>query len=163
MQTRACLTLLAALAPALPLLAQSSSPSYARVDSAVVDELRRTSTPGAAVALVVGDSVVYAKGFGSTAADGGAAVTPATTFRIASITKVFTAATLVSLAEAGRVDLAAPIGARLGELPDSLRRITAHQLLSQTAGLIMMPAPATGADPATALADAAARVPARAA
>ena len=162
MQTRACLTLLAALAPALPLLAQSSSPSYARVDSAVVDELRRTSTPGAAVALVVGDSVVYAKGFGSTAADG-AAVTPATTFRIASITKVFTAATLVSLAEAGRVDLAAPIGARLGELPDSLRRITAHQLLSHTAGLIMMPAPATGADPATALADAAARVPARAA
>ncbi|HET7458745.1 MAG TPA: serine hydrolase domain-containing protein [Gemmatimonadaceae bacterium] len=137
---------------------------FARVDSAVGAELRRTHTPGAAVALVSGDRVVYAKGFGTTSQDGGApAVTPATLFRIASVTKVFTATTLVSLAESGRVDLEAPIGARLGEeLPAPYRALTPHQLLSHTAGLTMGPIPPGGSDPAGALAAATRLLPARA-
>lgn len=163
MPIRVRLTLAALLLSALPLLGQGAPTRFARVDSAVTMELRRTGTPGAAIALVMGDSVVYARGFGVTSADGGVPVTPATTFRIASVTKVFTAATLVSLAEAGRLDLNAPIGARLPELPDSLRRITAHQLLSHTGGLIMMPMTAAAGDPANALAESMRRVTARAA
>lgn len=137
--------------------------SFARVDSAVADELLRTNTPGAAVALVSGDRVVYAKGFGRAAPDAPTPVTPATRFRIASATKVFTAATLVTLAESGRVDLTAPIGARLGEIAEPLRGLTAHQLLSHTAGLAMAASVSPATDSITALTDATSRAPARAA
>ena len=161
--TRAALALLLALAPLARLTAQRApATSFARVDSALLDELRRTNTPGAAIAIVSGDSVVYARGFGRTSADGQTPVTPATTFRIASVTKVFTAATLVALAEAGRLDLDAPLGDRLGTLPDSLRAVTTHQLLSHTAGLIMMPVAATAADSGVDLAAAMPRVMPRA-
>jgi CubicO group peptidase (beta-lactamase class C family) len=160
------LALLAPLAPAPDASAQATAaaPAYARVDSAVLEELRRTQTPGAAVALVSRGVLVYARGFGRSAADSGSApVTPATLFRIASMTKVFTAAALVGLAEAGRVDLAAPLDARLaGELPEPFRRLTPHQLLSHTGGLAIGPIPPGGSDPATALAEAARRAPARA-
>jgi CubicO group peptidase (beta-lactamase class C family) len=48
---------------------------------------------------------------------------------------MFTAAALVGLAVEGKLDLNAPIGARLSFLPPKLAAITANQLLSHTAGL----------------------------
>ncbi|HEX8850497.1 MAG TPA: serine hydrolase [Gemmatimonadaceae bacterium] len=161
--TRAGLALLLALTPVARLTAQHAPASFARVDSALLDELRRMNTPGAAIAIVSGDSVVYARGFGRTSADGQTPVTPGTEFRIASVTKVFTAAMLVALAESGRLDLDAPLGDRLGALPDSLRAITPHQLLSHTAGLIMAPVAAAPADSDVDLAAAMPRVMPRAA
>lgn len=137
--------------------------AFAHIDSVIAEELLRTETPGAAVALVSGDRVVYAKGFGRALADAPTPVTPATRFRIASATKVFTAATLVALAESGRADLNAPIGARLGEIAGPLQSLTPHQLLSHTAGLVMASSVSAVPDSATALADATSRVAARAA
>jgi CubicO group peptidase (beta-lactamase class C family) len=152
MIARAHLAALLFVLPALRLPAQAGS-AYARVDSVVAKELGRTHTPGGAVALVSGDRVVYARGFGTRSADGADPVTPGTRFNIASVTKIFTASTLATLAQEGRIDLAAPIGARLGELPESLRTITAHQLLSHTAGLVMAPVAVSGSVPDSALAE----------
>ncbi len=161
MSARAHLVALALIVPALRLPAQGAS-TYARVDSAVVEELRRTHTPGAAVALVSGDRIVYMQGFGTRSADGTAAVTPETRFHIASVTKVFTATTLVTLAQQRHIDLDAPIGARLTQLPDSLGAITAHQLLSHTAGFVMAPVTVGDSVPDGALAQVAQRVAPRA-
>lgn len=60
---------------------------------------------------------------------------PTTKFRIGSVTKIFTAAAILRLVEAVAIDLNAPIGTWLGELPETWRAFTIHQLLTHTTGL----------------------------
>jgi CubicO group peptidase (beta-lactamase class C family) len=115
---------------------QAKAIDFAELDKAVEAELKNGHTPGAAVAVVVGDRIVYAKGFGSTSAEGdGAAVTPDTLFRMGSTTKMFTAAALVTLASEGKIRLDAPVGNFVKNLPPKIAALTAHQLLSQSSGL----------------------------
>jgi CubicO group peptidase (beta-lactamase class C family) len=51
-----------------------------------------------------------------------------------SVGKQFVAASAMLLVEAGELDLQAPIGRYLHEIPDVWRRVTTHQLLTHTAG-----------------------------
>lgn len=115
---------------------QAKAIDFAELDKAVEAELKAGHTPGAAVAIVSGDRVVYARGFGVTSAEeGGAVVTPDTLFRMGSTTKMFTAAALVTLAGEGKIRLDAPIGNFVKGLPPKIAALTAHQLLSQSSGL----------------------------
>ncbi|MEQ9690315.1 MAG: serine hydrolase domain-containing protein, partial [Bauldia litoralis] len=50
--------------------------------------------PGTAIGIVVGDELVYARGFGVRARSGDSAVDPATIFQIGSTTKAFLATTM---------------------------------------------------------------------
>ena len=86
--------------------------------------------------LVRGDQIIYTKGFGISNVETGAPVTPDMLFRVGSVTKMFTAAVLVSLSEEGKIALDAPVGDFVGGLDVRLSRLTAHQLLSHSAGLI---------------------------
>jgi CubicO group peptidase (beta-lactamase class C family) len=79
-------------------------------------ELRALGAPGFALGVVVDGELVLAAGEGTTVAGGGAPVTPATVFRIGSITKVFTALALLMLRDEGRLDLDAPLRRWLPEL-----------------------------------------------
>ena len=74
----------------------STPPSFARVEAAILDEMQKAGIPGAAVALVVGDRVVWTKGFGVANVETGAPVAPDTLFQIGSVTKSFTAAPLMA-------------------------------------------------------------------
>ncbi|MFL5303939.1 MAG: serine hydrolase [Polyangia bacterium] len=67
-----------------------------------------------------------------------APTTPDTLFPLLSVTKMFTAATAVLLARAGAIDLHRPIATYLPELKadTGLGRVTLHQLLTHTAGLV---------------------------
>jgi len=56
-------------------------------------------------------------------------------FWIASVSKMFTAATAVLLHEQGKLDLQVPISAYLDSVPADKRNITLHQLLTHTSGL----------------------------
>lgn len=115
---------------------QAKAFDFAELERAVEAELKAGHTPGAAVAVVSGDRIVYVKGFGVTSAEGdGAAVTPDTLFRMGSTTKMFTAAALVTLASEGKIRLDAPVGDFVKNLPPKLAALTAHQLLSQSSGL----------------------------
>ena len=124
---------------ASPLATQQ--PHYAQLERiselerVVVAELEETKTPGAVVAIVQGDTIVYQKGFGVSNIETGQMVAPDMLFRIGSMTKMYTAAALVSLAEEGKIDLNVPIGKYLEGLPPRLASVTAHQLMSHTAGL----------------------------
>ncbi|MET0645992.1 MAG: serine hydrolase domain-containing protein [Pyrinomonadaceae bacterium] len=125
---------------------------FTELHKAVEAELKAGHTPGAAVAVVSGDRVVYARGFGVTSAEeGGAAVTPDTLFRMGSTTKMLTAAALVTLASEGKIRLDAPIGNFVKNLPPRVAALTAHQLLSQSSGLRDF-APAVTSDDDAALA-----------
>ena len=78
---------------------------FTQLEKVALEELKESNTPGAAVAVVSGDRLVFAKGFGVANIETGAPVTPDTLFRIGSVTKMFTAAVLVTLAENKRMKL----------------------------------------------------------
>jgi CubicO group peptidase (beta-lactamase class C family) len=61
--------------------------------------------------------------------------TPGTRFRVASVTKQFTAMAIVMLAEDGKLDLGDPISKYLDSLPPSWSAITIHHLLRHTSGI----------------------------
>ncbi len=129
------MTMSLTLLMALTLSLAAQQPRYAELERVALAELEETRTPGAVVAIVQGDTIVYQKGFGVSNVETGQTVAPEMLFRIGSMTKMYTAAALVSLAEEGKIDLNAPIGKYLEGLPPRLASVTAHQLMSHTAGL----------------------------
>jgi CubicO group peptidase (beta-lactamase class C family) len=120
------------------------------LDRVVEQELRDTGTPGAAIAIVSGDRVVFSKGYGVASVETREPVRPEMLFRLGSTTKMFTAAALVLLAERNGVNLNAPIGSYVTGLHPTIAALTAHQLLSHTSGLLDE-APMFGSDDEAAL------------
>src|SRR6266404_3402103 len=118
-----------------PSFAQQKTINFSELEATVNEELKATNIPGAAVAVVIGDRVVFAKGFGVSDIETGAPVNSDTLFRIASTTKMLTAAAAVALAQQGKLELSAPIGKYLPGLSPKLASVTMHQLLSHTAGI----------------------------
>lgn len=100
--------------------------------------LRRHFKPGAPGAVVLVQKqgrTLFRRAYGL--ADLGT-LTPMTVdhgFRIGSITKTFTAAAVLRLAEEGRLDLGAPIRRHLADLPESWEPVTVLHLLNHTSGI----------------------------
>lgn len=115
---------------------QEQQPDFSQLEKVVLDELKETNTPGATVAIVSGDRVIYSKGFGISNIETGARMTPEMLFRIGSTTKMFTATALVTLSEEGKFKLDEPIGKKVDGLNPKIAGLTAHQLLTHTAGII---------------------------
>lgn len=109
---------------------------FGEIEKVALEELRALNVPGAAVGIVSGERLVFAKGFGTANIETGAPVTPEMLFRLGSTTKMFTAAALVMLAEEGRIRLGEPIGTAVRGLDPGLASLTAHQLLSHTSGML---------------------------
>jgi CubicO group peptidase (beta-lactamase class C family) len=105
------------------------------LDKVVSTELKQTKTPGAVVAVVKGEKVIYCKGFGKSTIDPEASITPDSIFRAASVGKMLTATVLTKLAEEGKLKFDEPIGTYVKELSPKVSKLTIHQLLSHTAGL----------------------------
>jgi CubicO group peptidase (beta-lactamase class C family) len=99
--------------------------------------LASTRLPGVAAVVVDGDRSTVVAGLGS---DGrGGTVAPRTRFRVASLSKSFTAVAVLQLVEDRRIDLDAPVQAHLPEfVPQEAAvaaRVTVRHLLNQTSGL----------------------------
>ena len=109
--------------------------NFDALEQTALAELQETKTPGAAVAIVKDNRVVFVKGFGVANVETSAPLAPETLFHIGSLAKMMTAAALVSLAEEGKVDLNAPVGNYLKNLNPKIAALTLHRLLSQTSGL----------------------------
>ncbi|WP_152363407.1 serine hydrolase domain-containing protein [Microlunatus speluncae] len=110
------------------------------VDPATIDAFlsrarEATRLPGLAVAVVRRDEVVHVAGYGRDGA--GAPVTGRTPFRIASLSKSFTAVAVHRLAAAGRLDLGAPVRRYLPDfgLAGRAEPIRIRDLLQQRSGL----------------------------
>ncbi|MGH7460925.1 MAG: serine hydrolase domain-containing protein, partial [Longimicrobiales bacterium] len=136
------------LLPGESLPAQRTT-NFSALEKTIQAELSEAQIPGAAIAIVSGDRIVFSRGFGISNAESGAPVLPEMVFRIGSVTKMFTAAALTMLAEQDKLSLDAHIGQYLKNLSPGLANVTAHQLMSHTAGL-RDDAPSFGAhDPET--------------
>ncbi|MGQ9854226.1 MAG: serine hydrolase domain-containing protein [Candidatus Oleimicrobiaceae bacterium] len=96
--------------------------------------------PGVAVGIVRDQELLYARGFGYADLATSAPVTPQTLFRIASITKLFTATAIMQLRDAGKLALDDPLQKYLpwfaiqGCAPE-WPPVTIRQLLTHTSGL----------------------------
>ncbi|HEX7998129.1 MAG TPA: serine hydrolase domain-containing protein [Pyrinomonadaceae bacterium] len=124
------------LASNLGALAQQQEVNFSELEKVVLEELKETRTPGAAIAIVSGNRIVFAKGFGVANVETNAPVTPDMLFRIASVTKMFTATALVHMAEQGKLKLNEPIGTYVKGLSPRLSELTTHQLLTHTSGIV---------------------------
>ncbi|MCI0393127.1 MAG: beta-lactamase family protein [Acidobacteria bacterium] len=91
--------------------------------------------PGLSVAVAVDGEIIWSEAFGYTDAERRVQATPETQFRVASVSKTFTAAAMARLFEKGRFDLDAPIQTYVPDFPDKGYRITARQLASHRAGI----------------------------
>ena len=106
----------------------------AHVRAYVSEELDALGVPGAAVAIVRDDEVVFAEGFGEA---GGVAVRADTPFDLASVSKSLTAIAVLQLAESGSVGLDDPVGDHVDWIDDThsaLADITIRDLLGHTSG-----------------------------
>ena len=92
--------------------------------------------PGATVLVVQDGKPAVSRGYGYADLEARVAVTPATNFRLASVTKQFTAAAILLLVEDGRLKLDDPVRRWLPTLPDAAADITIRHLLTHTSGLI---------------------------
>ena len=91
--------------------------------------------PGLAIAVAIRGDLVWSEGFGYADLEHRVPVTPLTKFRIGSVSKPLTAAALMTLVEAGRLDLDAPIRRYVRQFPDKGEPITARQLAGHLAGI----------------------------
>lgn len=94
-----------------------------------------TDSPGCAVAVVRDGRIIYSRGYGMANLDLDIAIRPSTVFNVASMSKQFTAASLVLLAQAGKLTLDDDVRTYVPELPRYEQTITIRHLLQHTSGL----------------------------
>lgn len=90
--------------------------------------------PGVAVLVSRDGQILYQGGYGYADLEHKVAITPETKFRIGSLTKQFTAAAILKLAEAGKLSIDDPLAKYFPDLPNA-PTITLRQLLTHTSGL----------------------------
>lgn len=91
--------------------------------------------PGAAAIVVREGEVLYRGARGMADLELGVALSPGQVFRLGSITKQFTAAAILLLAERGELALTDPIESFLPDYPTQGHTITLHHLLTHTSGV----------------------------
>ena len=104
-----------------------------------VDALMRNyagDVPGAAVLVLRDGQAVVRASYGLADLETGTPTTPETNYRLASVTKQFTAASILLLAEDGRLTLDDRGRTWLPSLPKAAETVTIRHLLTHTSGLI---------------------------
>ena len=96
----------------------------------------RGDVPGASVLVVRDGHVVRRASYGLADLAAHTRVTPQTNFRLASMSKQFTAAAIEILAARGKLSYDDPITRFLPSLPAYAQRITIRQLLTHSSGLL---------------------------
>ncbi len=104
-----------------------------------IDALMREydgAVPGASVLVIQDGRAVVRRAYGFADLDARTPATPATNYRLASVTKQFTAAAILALVEDGKLSLDDPIRKWLPALPTVADPITIRHLLTHTSGLV---------------------------
>lgn len=79
------------------------------LEAYVFEKMSKTNLPGLSMAIVKDSEIVYARGFGFRDLESGAPMTPQTRVGIGSVTKSFTALSIMMLVEEGKISLDDPI------------------------------------------------------
>ncbi len=129
--------LAALLLGAAPLLA-APHPGVG-VANPAVDALFATwdspTSPGCALGVYRDGKIIYSRGYGMADLERAVPISPGSLFDLGSTSKQFTAASIVLLAQQGKLSLDDDVRKHLAELPDYGTPITLRQLLNHTSGL----------------------------
>jgi CubicO group peptidase (beta-lactamase class C family) len=87
------------------------------------------------VLVVKGDQVILQKGYGSANLEWNIPNAPSTKFRLGSMSKQFTAASILLLEERGKLKIDDPVKKYMADAPPAWDKITIYNLLTHTAGL----------------------------
>lgn len=133
------LSALAQQPAATPPQAPPAPPPFTAATARAIDAVARAevhsgSTPGLAVGVVEDGLLVYARGFGYASLQPKHLVNPSTQFYTGSLTKQFTAACMLLLAQQKKLSLDDKVTKYVPELTVA-KNVTLRQLLLQTSGL----------------------------
>lgn len=126
----------AVLFTAIPMVLSGQAPIQldpAKIDAVFADY--GTATPGCAVGIYQRGQVRYAKGYGMADLNLGVPISPTTVFDIGSTSKQFAAASIVMLANEGKLSLSDDVRKYIPELPSYGKTITIDHMLRHTSGL----------------------------
>jgi CubicO group peptidase (beta-lactamase class C family) len=102
---------------------------------ALLQEQYKSGEPGAVALISKGGQPVYRKAFGMANLENNVVLTPEHVFEIGSITKQFTAVSILMLTEQGKLSLEDPINKYIENYPMHGHTITIHHLLTHTSGI----------------------------
>ncbi len=105
-----------------------------RIDAVLAAEIE-PGGPGAAIAVLRDGAFIHRKAYGIANIEWGVPLNPDAVFRIASLTKQFTAAAIMMLAERGLLSIDTPIETYLPDWPARGRTVTVRRLLNHTSGI----------------------------
>ncbi len=118
------------------------------LDAWITATAAQREQPGVSVGIVYDQDLIWAKGYGYADLERRIPATPATLYRIASISKLFTATAIMQLRDAGKLRLDDPVSERLSWFSikpsgNDSPAITIRHLITHTSGL---PREAVGVD-----------------
>jgi D-alanyl-D-alanine carboxypeptidase len=121
----------------LPAAARAQSPlspdAKAKIDTAVTQVLSSTKVPSASIAIVKDGRIAYLQAYGLARLAPPMEATPQMQYAIGSISKQFTAAAVLLLAQEGKLTLDDPVSKYLPDLTRA-KEVTIRMLLSHTSG-----------------------------
>lgn len=106
------------------------------IDEFVIKYMKRNGLPGASIAIVKDGEVIYEKGYGHDSE--GKPITEKTLMRIGSVSKSFTAFSVLQLVDEGKINLDDPVVKYLPKLIMNdirFKEVTIRHLLSHTSGM----------------------------
>jgi YD repeat-containing protein len=116
-------------------MAAADSPDESAQVDRLFAEWDQPNSPGCALAVMKDGHIVYERGYGMADLDHNVKITPTTVFHVASMSKQFTAASVLMLAQEGKLSLDDQATKYVPELPNFGVPITLNQLLHHTSGL----------------------------
>ncbi len=121
-----------------------------KLESFIQYQIEDKNLPALSIAVVQGQEVIWAKGFGYADPEKKIPATPETVYRIASVSKLFTDIAVMQRVERGDLDLDTPITEYLPDFrPENPfgKPITLRQLMSHRSGLVREPPVGSYFDP----------------
>ena len=119
-------------------IALSTSAFSAQTDEQAVDQLfasyEKPGSPGCSLGVIRAGTFVYGKGYGLASVELGVPLSSGSVFYMASVSKQFTAASLVLAVEQGFLSLDDDIHKYVPELPDYGHPVTLREMLHHTSG-----------------------------
>jgi CubicO group peptidase (beta-lactamase class C family) len=111
-----------------------NTPLFDRVDS-IFKEWNNTNSPGCALSIIRDGEIWYNRGYGMADLEHDIPISSNTVFYVGSVSKQFTALSLLLLEEEGKLSLDDNIRKYLPEFPEYNRPITIRQLIHHTSGI----------------------------
>lgn len=115
--------------------AELSSEQREFIQRRVAEEMSQQRIPGMSVAVAIGNELQFEAGFGQADVENSVPARADSLYRTASIAKPMTATVVMQLAEAGKLDLDAPVWNYCSEFPAKPWPVTSRQLLGHLGGV----------------------------